>query len=93
MITGHDERTPLAEMEKLDELKQSLIKVDVELDVKLNPNIQDRGIRIDNGWIGQIDRGLDFYQKPKGWFEIGAIDMLLRKCLEMKVDIYRKAAG
>lgn len=79
--------------EKLDELKQSLIKVDVELDVKLNPNIHDREIRIDNGWIGQIDRGLDFYQKPNGWFEIGAIDMLLRKCLEMKVDIYRKAAG
>lgn len=50
MITGHDERTPLAEMaEKLEELKQSLIEVDVELDVKLNSNIHDREIRIDNG--------------------------------------------
>ena len=50
LITGHDERAPLAEMaEKLDDLKQSLIEVDVELDVKLNPNIHDRQIRIDNG--------------------------------------------
>ena len=94
LITGHDERTPLAEMaEKLEELKQSLLEVDVELDVKLNPNIHDREIRIDNGWIVKIGRGLDFYQKPNGWFEIGANDMSLRKCLETKVDIYRGAAG
>lgn len=91
LITGHDERTPLAEMaEKLEELKQSLLEVDVELDVKLNPNIHDREIRIDNGWIVKIGRGLDFYQKPNGWFEIGANDMSLRKCLETKVDIYRR---
>lgn len=84
----------LAEMaEKLEELKQSLIEVDVELDVKLNPNIHDREIRIDNGWIVKIGRGLDFYQKPNGWFEIGANDMSLRKCLETKVDIYRDVAG
>ena len=94
LITGYDERTPLAEMaEKLEELKQSLIEVDVELDVKLNSNIHDREIRIDNGWIVKIGRGLDFYQKPNGWFEIGANDMSLRKCLETKVDIYRSSAG
>jgi len=92
LITGHDDRTPLAEMaEKLDELKQSLIEVDVELHVKLNPNIHDREIRIDNGWIIKIGRGLDFYQKPNGWFEIGANDMSLRKCLETKVDVFRRA--
>ena len=92
LITGYDERTPLAEMaEKLEELKQSLIEVDVELDVKLNSNIHDREIRIDNGWIVKIGRGLDFHQKPNGWFEIGANDMSLRKCLETKVDIYRSS--
>jgi len=92
LITGHDDRTPLAEMaEKLDELKQSLIEVDVELHVRLNPNIHDREIRIDNGWIIKIGRGLDFYQKPNGLFEIGANDMSLRKCLETKVDVFRRA--
>jgi ATP-dependent Lon protease len=94
LITGHDEKTPLVEMaEKLEELKQSLIEVDVELNVKLNPNIHDREIRIDNGWIIKIGRGLDFYQKPNGWFEIGANDMSLRKCLETKVDIYQSPAA
>jgi ATP-dependent Lon protease len=93
LITGHDDKTPLAEMaEKLEELKQSLLEVDVELEVKLNPNIHDREIRLDNGWIIKIGRGLDFYQKPSSWFEVGAHDLNLRKCLETKVDIF-KATG
>lgn len=90
LITGHDDKTPLADMaEKLDELKQSLLELDVELDVKLNPNIHDREIRLDNGWVIKIGRGLDFYQKPASWFEVGANDLSLRKCLETKVDIFR----
>jgi ATP-dependent Lon protease len=90
LITGHDDKTPLAEMaEKLEELKQSLLEVDVELEVKLNPNIHDREIRLDNGWIIKIGRGLDFYQKPSSWFEVGAHDLNLRKCLETKVDIFQ----
>ncbi|SFW23224.1 BREX system Lon protease-like protein BrxL [Nitrosovibrio sp. Nv17] len=90
LITGYDVRTQLADIaEKLDELKQSLLELDVELEVKLNPNIHDREIRLDNGWVIKIGRGLDFYQKPGGWFEVGANDLSLRKCLETKVDIFR----
>lgn len=90
LITGYDDRTQLADIaEKLDELKQSLLELDVELEVKLNPNIHDREIRLDNGWVIKIGRGLDFYQKPAGWFEVGANDLSLRKCLETKVDIFR----
>lgn len=90
LITGYDDTTQLADIhEKLDELKQSLLELDVELEVKLNPNLHDREIRIDNGWTIKIGRGLDFYQKPGGWFEIGANDLSLRKCLETKVDIFQ----
>lgn len=90
LITGYDDKTQLADIaEKLDELKQSLLELDVELEVKLNPNIHDREIRLDNGWVIKIGRGLDFYQKPGGWFEVGANDLTLRKCLETKVDIFR----
>ncbi|WP_206531566.1 MIT C-terminal domain-containing protein [Affinirhizobium pseudoryzae] len=70
-------------------LKQSLLELDVTLEIILNPNLHDREIRLDNGWIIKIGRGLDFYQKPGGWFEIGCHDLSLRKCLETKVDIYR----
>lgn len=90
LITGYDDKTQLADIApKIEELKQSLLELDVDLEVKLNPNIHDREIRLDNGWIIKIGRGLDFYQKPGGWFEVGANDLSLRKCLETKVDIYR----
>ena len=47
LITGYDDKTQLADIaEKLDELKQSLLELDVELEVKLNPNIHDREIRL-----------------------------------------------
>lgn len=90
LITGYDDNTQLADVaEKLEELKQSLMEMDVVLDVKLNPNMHDRKIRLDNGGVIKIGRGLDFYQKPGGWFEIGANDLSLRRCLETKVDIFR----
>lgn len=91
LITGYDESTKISEMhDRLDELKQSLLELDIVLDIKLNPNLHDREIRLDNGWVIKIGRGLDFYQKPGSWYEIGAIDLSLRKCLETKVDIFKK---
>lgn len=90
LITGYDENTKISEMhERLGELKQSLLELDIVLDIKLNPNLHDREIRLDNGWVIKIGRGLDFYQKPSSWYEIGANDLSLRKCLETKVDIFK----
>lgn len=90
LITSYDETTHLADLTRnLEELKQSLLELDIELSVSFNPNLHDREIRTDHGWTIKIGRGLDFYQKPASWFEVGANDLRLRKCLETKVDIYR----
>jgi len=90
LITSYDDQTNVAELtEALDALKQSLWEIDVMLDVKVNQNLHDREIRIDNGWVIKIGRGLDFYQKPDNWFAVGANDFSLRRCLETKVDIYQ----
>lgn len=90
LLTSFDDTTPLADMnDKLDQLCQSLLEQDVVLEINVNPNLHDREIRLDNGWVIKIGRGLDFYQRPSSWFEIGAMDMSLRKCLETKVDIFR----
>ena len=91
LITSYDEKTNLSEIrDNLDELKQSLLEIDIILDIKLDPNMHDREIRLDNDWVIKIGRGLDFYQKPSSWFEIGVNDLSLRKCLETKVDIFKK---
>ena len=90
LTTGYDDDTQKQEVEqKLGELKQSLLEMDIAFDFDFNPNIHDREIRIDNGWIVKIGRGLDFFQKPASWFELGTNDMALRKCLETKVDIFK----
>ena len=89
LISSYDDRTELADIsEKLEDLKQSLLESDIILNVALNPNMHDREIRLDNGWHIKIGRGLDFYQRPGSWFEVGANDLTLRKCLETKVDIF-----
>jgi ATP-dependent Lon protease len=90
LITGYDAETDLPSIrDKLEELKQSLLELDVFLEIELNEKLHDREIKLDNGWTVKIGRGLDFYQKPDGWFSIGANELGLRKCLETKVDIYR----
>jgi len=90
LITGYDDELQKTEAEqKLGEPKQSLLEMDIIFEYDFNPNLHDREIRLDNGWIVKIGRGLDFYQKPESWFEIGTNDLSLRKCLETKVDIFR----
>jgi ATP-dependent Lon protease len=93
LITSYDSHTDLAALqEKIEELRQSLLEYDVALDIKLNDKLHDREVRVDNGWTVKIGRGLDFYQKPEGWFAVGATDLSLRRCLETKVDAFRTDA-
>jgi ATP-dependent Lon protease len=91
LTTSYDDDTDVKQLsERLSELKQSLIEIDVELEVKVNEHMHDREIRMDSGWVIKVGRGLDFYQKPDNWFGIGANDLTLRKCLETKVDIFKQ---
>jgi ATP-dependent Lon protease len=74
--------------EKLAELAESLKDADIKLQVTFNQRLHDRSIKLDNGWVVKIGRGLDIYQKPQSWFEVGANDLNLRRCLETDVDIF-----
>lgn len=90
LTTSYDQDTDLKMLnDRFEELKQSLIELDIELKVLINENLHDREVKIDNGWVIKIGRGLDFYQKPDLWFGIGVHDLLMRRCLETKVDIFR----
>ena len=86
VVTDEDQRRDVEA--KLSDLAQSLLDFDVVLEWKFKNSLHDREIRLDNGWIVKIGRGLDIYQKPQSWFELGASDLSLRKCLETKVDIF-----
>lgn len=75
LTTSYDDDHQLKDIQdKLADLQQSLLELDIVLGIEINSNLHDREIRFDNGWIIRIGRGLDFYQKPESWFEIGAND-------------------
>lgn len=90
LITSYDDQTRLSDLkDQLEDLKQSLLDRDIVLDIEFNTNMHDREVYTDNGWSIKIGRGLDFYQKPSSWFEVGTSDLSLRKCLETNVDIFK----
>jgi hypothetical protein len=86
--TAHDKDTlQNVAAKKFLSLKDSLAKYGIAFKVSFNQHLHDREIKIDNGWIIKIGRGLDFYQRPTP-FTIGAHDFELRPCQETMVDIY-----
>ena len=61
--------------QKLGELRQSLLEIDIEFDYDFNPNLHDHEIRLDNSWTIKIGGGLDFYQKLLSWYELVTTDL------------------
>ncbi|MHC9544120.1 MAG: BREX system Lon protease-like protein BrxL [Vulcanimicrobiota bacterium] len=75
-------------MVKLVTIADSLKQYDVILEIKENEALNDREIRLSNGWKIKIGRGFDIYQRPDDWLQIGANDLDLRPCLETMIDIF-----
>ena len=74
---------------KIIAIARSLEEHGIKLDVKISDTLHDRRIELDNGWIITLGRGLDFYQRPDDWLEIGASELNLRQCMETSIN-YRK---
>ena len=90
LVTGLDNDSQKAEVEeKLEMLQGSLRQNRIEFKWKFSPVIHDRVVKLDNGWVIKIGRGLDIYQRPETWFSVGSSDFDLRPCMETMADIYR----
>ena len=72
-------------MGKLTTVEQSLNEHGIALKVQFRGTLHDRSIRSDNGWTIQLGRGLDIYQSPEDWLEIGANDLDLRSLKETSI--------
>ncbi|XP_028935882.1 MIT domain-containing protein 1 [Ornithorhynchus anatinus] len=72
----------------LEEIRRSLGKRGVVLEIEYSPSIHDREIRFNSGWMIKIGRGLDYFKKPQGRFSLGFCDFDLRPCHETTVDIF-----
>ncbi|XP_022091562.1 MIT domain-containing protein 1-like [Acanthaster planci] len=87
LLTGRDEGNAHQQEARFEEIKTSLAEHGVTLDIRYSSTLHDREIRLNNGWIIKIGRGLDYF-KNTGKFSIGFCDMDLRKCHETTVDIF-----
>ncbi|XP_045033138.1 MIT domain-containing protein 1 isoform X1 [Daphnia magna] len=88
LLTGRESGN---QQDMLDELKQSLAKHKVVLNVEYSNTLHDREIRLDNGWIIKIGRGLDYFRPPEGKFSLGYCDYDLRPCHATTVDIFHSS--
>jgi len=89
LTTGSDDESQRNENSSNFKMLQSSLKDNgIEFGFSFSDTIHDREIKLSNGWVIKIGRGLDIYQKPDTWFSIGLTDFDLRPCLETKVDIF-----
>lgn len=91
LVTGPEDHQDARQTQekRLAELTESLQKFRVTLRVQFSSTLHDREIRLDNGWIIKIGRGLDYF-KPTGKFSLGYCDFDLRPCHKTTIDIFHK---
>ncbi|CAF0789393.1 unnamed protein product [Adineta ricciae] len=60
----------------------------IDLTINYVTGLHDREIRLNDGWIIKIGRGLDFYKPPECKLSIGYYDLDLRPCHQTTIDIF-----
>ncbi len=73
----------------LNQIGDSLFEQGILLSVQFSPTLHDRELKLSNGWVVRMGRGLDYFQSVAGnYFQLGANDLDLRPCLETTIDIF-----
>ena len=91
LVTASEDELQRQEVEaKLKTIQISLAEHGCDLRYRFSTTLHDRRIETDHGWVINLGRGLDFYQRPDDWLEVGANDLGLRKCHETTIAYYRK---
>lgn len=93
LLTGSDPGDAAAQRSRLHQVGASLSERGIKLVITFSDTLHDREIRINNGWIVKIGRGLSYFKPPASKFCLGFNDLDLRPCQETTVDIIHKAAS
>lgn len=89
LTTGLQPGEPTDEADsRLETLRRDLHSRKIAFSWNRSPNLHDREIRFDSGWVVKIGRGLDIYHKPESWVSVEAADFTMRRCRQTKVDIF-----
>lgn len=89
IITWNDEEKQNLSEENFTELSLSLDDLGIKLSWEFSDKIHDRNIETDTGWFITLGRGLDFYERPMGRFDIAAFEQKYRKCRACDIGFSR----
>jgi ATP-dependent Lon protease len=76
-------------IDTFDELKDSLLDMDVDFSYEFDENIHDRSISLDNGWVISLGRGLDIWQRTGGMLDFAEYYQEKRICKEFSMYIVK----
>jgi hypothetical protein len=89
--TGKD-NSLVEQQKRLDAIINSVTQFqnrNIQLTIDYSDNLHDREIRLDNGWVIKVGRGLDYF-KPTERFQIGWGDFDFRQCRTTTIDVFHK---
>ncbi|XP_013148672.1 PREDICTED: MIT domain-containing protein 1-like isoform X2 [Papilio polytes] len=87
LVTTKDNKSADVQMKYFKELRNNLMKYNIQFFAKYSDTLHDRQIVLDSGWIIKIGRGLDIFKPLENKFCLGVYDLDLRQCHETTVDI------
>jgi ATP-dependent Lon protease len=76
--------------EAFSELIESLSTLDIDLTYEFSDTLHDRSIVMNNGWKIILGRGLDFWQKTNGKYDLAEIYQEKRLCKEFEVTVIKQ---
>ena len=73
--------------ENLKLVQDSLAKRNIVLIISFSDSLHDREIRLSNGWIIKIGRGLDYFKRTEK-LSLGTHNLSLRTCHSTTIDVF-----
>lgn len=89
LVTNNNEDYIENAKESFSELIDSLSSLGIDLSYEFSDVQHDRSIEMDNGWIIILGRGLDFWQKTTGRYDIAEYYQEKRLCKEFEITVIK----
>ena len=89
LITTNNEDYIENAKESFAELIDSLTPLGIDLFYEFSEAKEDRSIELDNGWKIVLGRGLDFWQKTTGKYDIAEFYQEKRLCKEFDINVIK----
>lgn len=90
LVTNNNEDYIANVKEAFGEISESAIHLGINFTYEFDEAIDDRFILLDNGWKIVLSKGLDIFQKTRGWYDLAEYTQGLRLCKACEINYIRE---